>query len=105
MNELKQKATKFRQHVGIGLAADELELLLVEATEMLELMEPLWHVIAPLLSSEIRKRVSNLQARDRAQRLNDMAAAVEILARRPDSAAALLDLCRMADSWRTVRYE
>ena len=105
VNELSTHIHKLERGIGIGASTDALEELLADAVALLQMLEPLWPVIQPLVAGNLRQKVANHQARGYRERLNNMVQAVEALAHNPNSCTALLDLCRMADDWKQVRYD
>lgn len=105
MNEITQTVTELRKHVGIGLTTDALEHQLLRAADLLELLEPVWPVIQPLIAGQLRQRVADRRAKVAREHLARIIDAVEILLANPNSNAALLDLARLADNWKQTRFD
>ena len=105
MNEITQTVAELRKHCGIGLTAEALEHQLQKAADLLEVLEPLWPVIQPLVQGQIRQRFADRRARTARDHLTGMVTAVEKLLANPNSNSAPLELARLADNWKQARFD
>lgn len=78
-NELNNLAFNIRVAIDHGFAKEHIEAQAIAAAEMLELLAPLWDVIAPMTGALVRRRVEQRRIDNERRMTDELARVVERL--------------------------
>lgn len=78
-NELTSLAFNIRVAIEHGFAKEHIESQAIAAAEMLELLAPLWEVIAPMTGALVRRRVEDRRIANERRMTDELARVVERL--------------------------